>query len=123
MARRKIRNYPNKEYYENYFNEYFITHHDDVIADMVERTGFNSLDELHDAEFKMYFGLDCGFTYYIPYDSKMSREWKLDNYDDKLYGIRESYPTQSITLQEIQFKKALADLGLQDVFYVYSRLD
>ena len=123
MGRKKIRNYPNKEYYENYFNEYFITHHDDVIADMVEKTGFNSLEELRDAEYHMYFGLDCGFTHYIPYDYKMSREWKLDNYDDKLYHIRESYPTQSITLQEIQYRKALADLGLQDVFYVWSRLD
>ena len=123
MGRRKIRNYPNKEYYKDLFNEYFATHSDEVIANMLEETGFNSLDELHDAEFKMYFGFDCGFTYFIPCNKEMTREWRLDNYDNLLYGIRESYMSQSTTLKEIQCRYALAQLHMEDEFFVYSRLD
>lgn len=123
MGRKKIRNYPNKDYYKDLFNEYFITHYDDVIEDLLNHTGFDSLDDLRKAEYNLYFGFDCGFTYFIPFNSEMSREWRLDNYDDLLYGIRESYMSQSITLKEYQCRKALADLGLENEFYVYSRLD
>ena len=72
----------------------------------------------------MKFGFDCGWTIIYPKNREMEREWKLDNgmYDYQIFAHPSYYP-QSTTVQEIQVRKALKDLNLEDEFGCYVKLD
>lgn len=124
MGRRKVRNYPSKQYYERVLEQYFEENRDDVIRHTCDVLGFGNLEELRKAEYSSYFGLDCGWVILSPKNSEMAREWKLDNgqYDYQIFADP-SYNPQSVTIKEVEVKKAVKDLGLGSEFYVYSKLD
>ena len=124
MGRRKVRHYPSVEFYEEMLREYFETHRREVIGNLLDTLGYDSLEELQEAECNMKFGLDCGWIHLRPKDKEMSHEWALDN---GIYGAyvcaRPSLNCQSTTIKRVQVEKAVKDLGLEDKFYITERLD
>lgn len=125
MAKRKVRNYESVDVVRNRINNYFETHHDEVIQHMVKETGFDSFDDLWDAEYHMAFGLDCGWVWVYSMNKEQRHEWALDNgkYDAYVTMIKYPYNTQSTTCKEIQLNKALKDLNMDGQYMAYVRLD
>lgn len=125
MARRKIRNYESTNYLREYLNHYFETQSENVIEAMIKEFGFNDLNELREAEYNMRFGLDCGWVWLKTLNKKQEHEWILDNgkYDAFVTCIRYPYDTQSTTLKNFMLNKAIKDLGLENTYYAYIRLD
>ena len=124
MGRRKVRNYKPREYYKDLLNKYFSEHAEEVIEYTVQRMGFDSLKAMRAEELTgMWF--DCGFVYISPRNSEWSHEWFLDNdrISANLYVNNLAYNTQSVTIKEIMVEKALRDLGLENDFYILTRLD
>lgn len=125
MGRRKVRNYKGREYYKELFNNYFNTHHNEVMREVLDKLGFDTVENMSKAEYRGYFGFDCGWILVSPKNSEQSHEWFLDNdrISSDLYVSNPYYNTQSTTIKEIMVEKALRDLGLRDEFYVSVRLD
>ena len=135
MARTKIRNYWSVDEVKDFINEYFKEYHDEVIDYLIKEVNkmldknFKTIDELN--EFDIHgsyyggFGLDCSWVRVKTFNKDQYREWVLDNgkYNAEVWGIRCPYNTQSTTCKEIQIKKALNDLGLNDQYYASVRLD
>lgn len=124
MGRRKVRHYKSREYYKDLLNQYFNEHAEEVIKYTVKRMGFDSLEAMRAEELTgMWF--DCGFVYISPRNSEWSHEWFLDNdrISSNLYVNNPDYNTQSVTIKEIMVEKALRDLGLENDFYILTRLD
>lgn len=121
---RKVRFYKTKQEIEDVLNTYLISNSDRVIKHLLEKTNCHSVEELHDDEFDMRWGLDCGFLTVEPSNPQMEHEWELDNgkYDT---GMRLHYPysTQSITLKDIQARFMLEDLNLTSEYYIKTVLD
>lgn len=124
MGRRKVRHHLPKGYYEDLLKKYFDEHSEEVIADLLDTLGYDTLEALKFAEYNMAFGFDCGWTKLVPKDSEMFHEWELDNgkYCAEIFCHPTYYP-QSTTVQGIQVRKAVRDLGLEDKFYIKTRLD
>lgn len=124
MARRKVRNYPSKDYYKTMLDTYFKEHHNEVIKHLLDRLGYADLEALQEDEYRMKWGFDCGWTLLTPKNADMRHEWTLDNgkYDVAIFAHPSYYP-QSTTLQRIQVEKAVKDLGLSDIFTISTRLD
>ena len=124
MGRRKVRHYPSVEFYEGMLREYFDTHRHEVIGNLLDTLGYESVERLQEDECHMKFGLDCGWIHLHPKNREMSHEWSLDN---GIYGAyvcaRPSLNCQSTTIKRVQVEKAVRDLGLEDVFYISERLD
>lgn len=126
MARRKVRKYETVEDVRRNLNNYFYLHNNEVIQDLLEKTGFNTVTELQYAEcHTMRFGFDCGWVWAGTKNSAQRHEWELDNgeYSAKVNRINYPYNSQSTTCKRIQLNKALEDLGLTDQYYAYVRLD
>lgn len=126
MARTKVRHYETVDEVRRKINNYFYLHENEVMKDLLEKTGFNSKEELIDAEcHQMRFGLDCGWVWAGTKNSEQRHEWELDNgkYGAKVNRIDYPYNSQSTTCKEIQLDKALEDLRLTDQYYAYVRLD
>lgn len=124
MGRRKVRHYNPREYYKELFDAYFREHADEVIEHAVREMGFDSLKAMRNQELTgMWF--DCGFVYITPRNKEQYHEWYLDNdrISANLFMHNPCYNTQSSTLKEIMVHKALKDLGLENDFYVNTRLD
>ena len=125
MGRRKVRYFPNRDFYKTKFNNYFQEHNDEVMLHLLQQTGFATIELLWEAERKSYFGLDCGWIVLRPKDDKMRHEWFLD--DDRIsanmFVHNPYFNCQSTTMQKIMIDKAVKDLGLEDVFHVSVRLD
>ena len=121
---KKVRKYPPKGFYEEKFEGYFREHKGEVIGNLLDTLGYDSLEHLKEDEMNMAFGFDCGWTVIYPKNEEMAREWKLDNgrYDYSIFAHPTYYP-QSTTIQKIQVEKAIRDLGLGDTFGCYVRLD
>ena len=124
MGRRKVRHYPSVEFYEGMLKEYFETHRGEVIGNLLDTLGYDSLEELQEAEYNMKFGLDCGWIHLHPKNKEMSHEWALDNgiYCAYVHAMP-SLNCQSTTIKRVQVEKAVRDLGLEDTFYISERLD
>ena len=124
MGRKKVRNYPPKGFYEEKLDGYFREHRHEVIGNLLDTLGYESVERLQEDECHMKFGLDCGWIHLHPRNKEMSREWGLDN---GIYGAyvcaRPSLNCQSTTIKRVQVEKAVKDLGLEDVFYISERLD
>ena len=122
---RKIRHHKTVEDIEEIINKYFKTHHDEVITDLLEKTGYSDLDSLRNAEYGMKFGFDCGFIWLVPLNAEMKREWRLDNgkYSDYACWFKWPYNSQSTTIKEIEMSKAVHDLGMDNDFYIRVVLD
>ena len=126
MARKKIRNYKSIEQVRDIFNDYFYTHESEVIDHMLKEVNMSSLDEVWEYCNKHCgFGFDCGWVWLGAENNEQSREWRLDNgdYRDHVSGFDYPYNSQSTTLKEIQLRKALKDLGLENDYYIITRLD
>lgn len=126
MARTKVRHYETVEDVRRKINNYFYLHENEVMKDLLEKTGFNSKEELLDAEcHQMRFGFDCGWVWVYSRNKDQRHEWALDNgkYDAYVTMIKYPYNTQSTTCKEIQLNKALEDLGLTNQYMAYVRLD
>ena len=124
MARRKIRNYPTRENVERLMNDYCEKHSNEIIGYMLDVTGYESVDELRDAEFSMRWPLDCGLVYITPKNREQSHEWYLD--DDRISSrmfVDTPYHTQSTTLQMIQAEKILDTLGIRNDYTLNAWLD
>lgn len=121
---KKIRHFKSKNYYEEAFNRYFVMNRQNVLRHLLEKTGCSTLEELHEDEFGMRWGLDCGFVTLAPTNPNMQHEWELDNgkYDYKIW-LRYPYDSQSVTLKDIQARYMLEDLELTKDFYIDVRLD
>lgn len=124
MARTKVRNYPSIEHYEKEIEEYFRENQSQVIQYTVHKLGYNSLEELQEAEYNMAFGLDCGWVYLVPHDMDMFHEWELDNgkYCAHVY-VRGPFGTQSVTIKECFAEKLIEDKNWEDIFWIDTRLD
>ncbi len=124
MGRKKIRNYPSVEFYEGMLKEYFDNHSGEVIGNLLDTLGYESVDSLLDAERNMAFGFDCGWIHLHPRNHEMRHEWELDNgkYCAYVY-VRPTVDCQSTTIKKVQAEKAVKDLGLGDKFFVTVRLD
>lgn len=125
MGRRKVRHYNTREYYKTLFNDYFVSHNDEVMTEVLRQTGFNSVEELTEAEYRSYFGFDCGWIMLTPKNSEQAHEWFLDDnrISSKMFVHNPCYNAQSTTITQIMVEKAVRDLGLEDTFYVSVRLD
>ena len=126
MGRPKIRNYPSRETYEQEIKEWFQGHKADCEALLLRKFGYESIEQLQDAEYNMKFGFDCGWVNLYPLDAKMEKEWKLDNgdYGAYLHDVAFwGYNTQSVTLKEPLVDYMLKETGLDKIFVSYSKLD
>ena len=125
MGRIKIRNYPTREYMKDVFNEYFTEHNGEIIELVLDTFGFNTIEEMQEAEYRGYFGLDCGWITLTPTNKDQAHEWFLDSgrIDSKMFVSNPLFNTQSTTIKEVMVRKAVKDLGLEDAFYVGVRLD
>ena len=130
MARRKIRNYPSTNFIRDSINKYFEQNKEDVINELLSKTGFDTVDELyyheyHDNNGLGLSGLDLGWVWVKTYNAEQNREWILDNgkYDNMVRGINCPYDSQSTTIKKFQIDKALKDMKLNDNYYSYVRLD
>ena len=125
MGRRKVRNYKGREYYKELFDEYFKSHHNEVMSEVLSRTGFDTESDLRAAEYRSYFGFDCGWILISPKNKEQWHEWYLDDnrISAYLFVHNPCYNCQSTTIKEIMVRKALRDLGLADEFNVTVRLD
>jgi hypothetical protein len=121
---KKVRYFKSKQYYENVLNDYFEVHKDRVLQNLLEKTGCSDMEQLRRDEFGMRWGLDCGFVTLAPTNPNMQHEWELDNgkYSYKLW-LDYPYPSQSVTLKDIQARFLLEDLNLTKDFYIDVRLD
>lgn len=122
---KKIRHYDSTLKLQELLNTYFLARREDVLKDLLEKTGFNTMEELRNAEHNSYWGLDCGFVWMATANPEQHREWVLDNgkYDAKVRGIKYPYNCQSVTLKQIQLRKAIEDLELTGQYYPEVRLD
>lgn len=125
MGRRKVRHYNGREYYKELLNNYFNAHHNEVMREVLDKLGFDTVENMSKAEYKGYFGFDCGWIRISPKNSEQSHEWFLDNnrISSEMTVHNPFYNTQSTTITEIMVEKALRDLGLRDEFYVSTHLD
>lgn len=121
---KKVRHFKSKEYYQEAFDTYYLMNHERVLRDLLEKTGCSSMEQLREDEFNMRWGLDCGFVTLAPTNPNMQHEWELDNgkYGYKVW-LTYPYPSQSVTLKQIQARFMLDDLGITKDFYVDVRLD
>lgn len=125
MGRIKIRNYPTREFMQDVFNEYFTEHNNEVIQEVLDTFGFNTVEEMQNAEYRGYFGLDCGWITLTPVNRDHAHEWFLDSgrIDSKMFVRNPLFNTQSTTIKEVMVKRALHDLGLDNTYTVGVRLD
>jgi len=125
MGRRKVRHYNSRDFYRELFDDYFNSHNDEVMKEVLEQTGFKSVEELNDAEYHSYFGFDCGWILIRPTNKEQAHEWFLDSnrIDSVLFVHNPCYNCQSTTIKEIMVRRALKDLGLEDEFSMSVRLD
>lgn len=123
--RKKNRRYPGTEAIKQALNEYFALYKNDVIDDLISNTPFTSFNDVVDAERRSYWGLDCGWVWLATSNPEQEREWRLDNgkYDAKVTSINYPFNCQSVTLKQIQLRKAIKDLGLEGQYYPEVRLD
>lgn len=124
MARRKVRHYNGREYYNDLLNKYFEEHKTELLDWLVVRMGYGSLRELRNEEMTgMWF--DCGWVKLEPRNKDQAHEWKLDSEYGSTYLYLEPscYPTQSTTIKELLVRRALRELGLLNEFYVIVTLD
>ncbi len=126
MARKKIRKYPNREYYREKFKEYFSTNSEKVLNETLEKMGYNTVEEMryhdiHDCWF------DCGWVIIYPRNQEQQKEWKLDSDygsdHDFMNECDMPYGTQSTTIKEIMTEIAIRDLGLGEELIAFTRLD
>ena len=122
---RKIRRYQSTEDLKRMLNNYFYINKNEVLNDLVSNTPFTSFEEVKDAERRSYWGLDCGWVWLATSNPEQEREWRLDNgkYSAKVTCINYSFNCQSVTLKQIQLRKAIKDLGLERQYYPEVRLD
>ena len=66
MGRHKVRNYNTRDFYRKLFDGYFTEHNEEVMKEVLEQTGFKTVEDLSRAEYHGYFGLDCGWIQIIP---------------------------------------------------------
>ena len=130
MGRKKVRKYPSREYYEDLLEQYFNEHNGAVIPYVIERIGENpayyGIEDLMNDECRMRWGFDCGWILLYPKNSEMAHEWELDNgkYGAYVWTDRAlPYCPQSTTLKYIMIEKAVNDLGLNNEFWISTRLD
>ena len=125
MGRIKIRHYPTREFMKSVFDEYFTEHNEEVIKEVLDTFGFNTVEEMREAEYYGYFGLDCGWIYIRPMNKEHAHEWFLDNdrIDSKMFVENPLFNTQSTTIKEVMVKRAIKDLGLETNFGIGVRLD
>lgn len=124
MGRKKVRNYPSREFYEEMLTKYFEEHRCEVIGYAMDRLGYTSFQKLQEDEYNSRFGFDCGWIHLCPKNAEMRHEWELDNGTYCAYvWCSPSYFPQSTTIQKVQVEKAVRDLELGDVFYIDVRLD
>ena len=125
MARNKIRHYDSTELVAIKIQRYFDSHKE-VIDHLLKEVRMNNLDEVWEFENRHcgWYG-DCGFVRVKTFSEDQRKEWVLDNgkYNDMVYGIRCPYDSQSTTLKDIQIRKALKDLNMDNQYYTDIRLD
>lgn len=125
MGRHKVRNYNTRDFYRKLFDGYFTEHNEEVMKEVLEQTGFKTVEDLSRAEYHGYFGLDCGWIQISPTNREQAHEWYLDSnrIDTYLFIHNPCYNTQSTTIKEIMTRRALKDLGLENEFSMSVRLD
>lgn len=125
--KRLVRKYPTKEELIERINAYFRTHRYEVLDDLFERVGVGSFGELYQAERRGKFGLDCGFTRFVPANIDMYKEWQraYGKYDAMIYESEVQFPydCQSVSLKGQQAMKCVFDLGLEELLMADSVLD
>lgn len=124
MGRRKVRNYNGREFYKTLFNGYFVDHEKEVMEHTLKEMGFDTVEAMRHEELTGAW-FDCGWIKLTPKNKDHAHEWFLD--DDRISSCmfvdNPCYNTQSTTIKEIMVRKALKDLGLENVFSVSVRLD
>lgn len=125
VGRRKVRNYQSVNTISQILNDYFEVNRDEVLNDLVSNTPFKTLKEVEAAERNSYWGLDCGWVYLATGNAIQYQEWIKDNgkYNAKVRGIAYPFNCQSVTLKQIQLRKAIKDLGFEGQYYSEVRLD
>lgn len=126
MGRKKIRNYPTIEDWEDKISEYLKENKERYRKLILDSLGYDDFDSLIEDEYKMKFGGDCGWVSLVPLNKEMAREWRLDNdgLPNRIFDIASVvYNTQSITIKSIVIEKLIEDMGLEKDFYMTERLD
>lgn len=124
MGRKKIRNFESAEYYKELINNYIDEHRAEIIAYLVKEARCSDIETLRDDEYKMKFGMCCGWYNLGPKNPEMQREWKLD--DSSRWGkiiCPVAYSTQLLVLQKPQVDYILDALDLTNVFEVEEHWD
>lgn len=128
MARKKVRKYDSIDKVEFLLRTYFITKKQEVIDALLKQYGFESVDDLHEAEYKkFFFGFDCGFVYVETKNKEQLHEWELDNdkWSAKVYEYKLNIPyySQSTSAKMFQLRYALEQLDLTEQYFASMRLD
>ena len=125
MARRKIRKHDSVLIVKSKINNWIEKHDNEIIKNMLDKTGYDSIEQLREDEYHGRFGLDCGWVWLCTKNEEQYHEWFLDNnkYPDYVSGIDYPYNSQSTTLKEIQCRYILKEMDLEDKYFPYVRLD
>lgn len=122
---KKVRRYDSVDTVRRLLNNYFYLNKQQVLDELVSYAGRNNMDEVRYDERMSRWGLDCGWVWLATSNPEQEREWKLDNgkYDAKVTRIDYPFNCQSVTLKQVQLRKALKDLMLEGDYYPEVRLD
>lgn len=130
MGRKKVRHFASAEHYENLLEDYFNINRDTVLRRLIRAIGEDPdtyrVSALLEDEHNCRWGFDCGWILLYPKNKEMAHEWELDNgkygayvWTDRVVPLN----VQSTTLKRIMVEEAVADLGLNETFWVSTRLD
>ena len=115
--------YLSKSEYEELLKEFVKRNEKKIIAHMMKFMGYDDIELLKQDEYQSKWGLDCGWYLMYPKDREVYKEQKeADDYFGKIF-CTVAYNTQSTTLQEVQIKYILDEMGIADLFYLHCHLD
>ena len=125
MPRTKNRKHESVTAVAQKINKWIEEHKDEILKNMLDTVGYEDTDKLWNDEYHGRFGLDCGWVWFYTKNDEQYHEWFLDNnrYTDYVSRINYPYNTQSTTLKEIQAKYILKNMGLENDYGIYVRLD
>ena len=122
MPRKVVLNYNTQQYYKDMIDDFIKDNKERIINVMLKELNYPDTDKLWEDEYKMKWGLDCGWIYLVPKDLEMKKEW---NKRESWYKFRcnTAYKSQSITIQRPQVELIVSELHLDDIFYIEEYLD
>ncbi len=99
MVRKKVRHHESRDALQKRFREWERDNQALINDKLPKMHGCVDMDDLHNFEYSMGFGFDCGWLNVMPRNSEQAREWRLDEGYGGPYYLSPAMKTQSSTLQ------------------------